>query len=144
MGGILLMGLCAQSTIAEVSISPRTVEHSKPYDGSSADASFTVGNNGSLTTFSGAVGSDTIAGEWLTISSSGAGSAYEVRFSNAGGIDATGPAYNTWHSLATSRTLAVTQLLAGTKYANVLVEIRPTSGAVLDSANIELTAFVEV
>lgn len=79
-----------------------------------------------------------VSGEWLV---AGSASAYEVRSTVTSGTLTTDPSAGSWVSLGTTRLWELTRASVGVSTATFTVEIRNAStGAVLDSATIDLTA----
>lgn len=81
------------------------------------------------------VATETSLETWLTL---GTPSDYEVRATLNSGTTPVGT-LGSWLALSTSREWSLTSV-SGTLSCELLVEIRPTSGAVSDSANITLTS----
>lgn len=116
---------------SDFTVTPTNAESSSRYE---------LGNDGVARFFRNKGTSGTYAGEWLV---GGSPSDYEVRFSLLSG-SVSGGTLNTWLSLATTRNVNVSALRTTigetTVSGTVLVEIRTTSGLILDSATVVLSA----
>ena len=106
--------------------------------GGSATASITFNTTGTEV----GVGSESsINDTWFSAPFTGVGNQYQIRVSALG--SPSGPALNTWWPLSSARTWSVTRSnVGGTTSATLTVEIGDLSGNVLDTANIQLEAFL--
>lgn len=141
MSGIGMFLLGAGSSLINISdktisdnhfaVSPVNAESSSRYE---------LSNDGIARFFRNQGSDGTYSGEWLL---GGSPVDFEVRFTLTSG-SVSGDALNTWLNLGTTRNVNVSALRTTigetTASATVLVEIRTSSGLILDSATIVLSA----
>lgn len=145
MSGIGMFLLGSGSSL--INISDKSVDDSHDVvspSTASAQAGYQLGSDGVARFNRQSDGNGSYSGEWLV---GGLSSDYEAMFTIVSGSP-TGVTFNSWLSLSSSRTVSVsaTQSVFGstTNTATVTVQIRTTSGLLLDSATITLSATATV
>jgi hypothetical protein len=138
----MLIPISSGLAVAVVSFTTSAVEDLE-IDPSAATVTVTFANDG---TYTGAGGISGFSGNWVTPTSY-AGDDYEIRMTVNSGTTPAGSATGSWLGLGTTRAWSLTQITAGTKTANVTIEIRrASSGVVLSSGSgaFDMTAEVTI
>jgi hypothetical protein len=84
-------------------------------------------------------GNTSVLENWAAPTQSGLGSSYEVRATLQSGTTPSGT-LGTWLSISTNPTWSLTATSGTAKNCDLLIEVRPNGGAVLDSATYSLNA----
>lgn len=144
MSGIGMFLLGAGSSLINISDRSISDNHYVATPNAEASSRYELTNDGVARFFRTQLSDGTFSGEWLL---GGSASQYEVRFTLLSGSVA-GDTLNTWLNLGTTRNVNVSafRTMFGETVVNatVLVEIRTTSGLLLDSATITLSATATV
>lgn len=128
-------GVIATARARLVSLSSQLVEDTV-LDPADASVTYEVNSDGTVTP-------PVTQNWWRAGVTPGIGSGYEVRATLQSGTTPSGT-LGSWLALSSSRAWTLTRTSQGTNTAELLVEIRATSGTVLASAVITLQATVDI